>query len=51
MLGARGLGAGRDLCLATPAVTRDLGFSGLIEGSPHLVARILTRSLFQINTK
>jgi phage FluMu protein Com len=30
MLGAQGLWAGRDLYLATPAVTRDLGFSGLI---------------------
>ena len=30
MLGAQGLWAGRDLYGATPAVTRDLGFSGLI---------------------
>jgi hypothetical protein len=30
MLGAQGLWAGRDLYRATPAVTRDLGFSGLI---------------------
>jgi hypothetical protein len=30
MLGARGLWAGRDLYRATPTVTRDLGFSGLI---------------------
>ena len=30
MLGAQGLWAGRDLHRATPAVTRDLGFSGLI---------------------
>jgi hypothetical protein len=30
MLGARGLWAGRDLYHATPAVTRDLSFSGLI---------------------
>ena len=30
MLGTFGLGAGRDLYRATPAVTRDLGFSGLI---------------------
>ena len=30
MLGAQGLKAGRDLYRATPAVTRDLGFSGLI---------------------
>jgi hypothetical protein len=30
MLGAQGLWAGRDLYCATPAVTRDLGFSALI---------------------
>jgi hypothetical protein len=30
MLGAQGLWAGRDLYRATPAVTRDLGFSGII---------------------
>jgi hypothetical protein len=30
MLGAQGLWAGRDIYRATPAVTRDLGFSGLI---------------------
>jgi hypothetical protein len=30
MLGAQGHWAGRDLYRATPAVTRDLGFSGLI---------------------
>jgi hypothetical protein len=30
MLGAQGLWAGRDLYRATPAVTRDFGFSGLI---------------------
>jgi hypothetical protein len=30
MLGAKGLWAGRDLHRATPTVTRDLGFSGLI---------------------
>jgi hypothetical protein len=30
MLGAQGLWARRDLYRATPAVTRDLGFSGLI---------------------
>jgi hypothetical protein len=30
MLGVQGLRAGRDLYRATPAVTRDLGFSGLI---------------------
>jgi hypothetical protein len=30
LLGAQGLWSGRDLCRATPAVTRGLGFSGLI---------------------
>jgi hypothetical protein len=30
MVGAQGLWAGRDLCRATPTVTRNLGFSGLI---------------------
>jgi hypothetical protein len=30
MIGAQGLWAGRDLYRATPTVTRDLGFSGLI---------------------
>jgi hypothetical protein len=30
MLGAQGLRVGRDLYRATPAVTRGLGFSGLI---------------------
>jgi hypothetical protein len=30
MFGAQGLWAGRDLYRATPAVTRDIGFSGLI---------------------
>jgi hypothetical protein len=30
MIGAQGLWAGRDLYHATPAVKRDLGFSGLI---------------------
>ena len=30
MLGAQGLWAGRDLYRATPALTQDLGFSGLI---------------------
>jgi hypothetical protein len=30
MLGAQGLWSGRDLYRATPAVTRGLGFSGLI---------------------
>jgi hypothetical protein len=32
MLGAQGLWAGRDLYRATPAITRGLGFYGLIEG-------------------
>jgi hypothetical protein len=31
MLGSQGLWAGRDLYRATPAVTRDLGFTGLIQ--------------------
>jgi hypothetical protein len=31
MIGAQGLWARRDLCRATPAVTRGLGFSGLIQ--------------------
>jgi hypothetical protein len=31
MFGAQGLWAGRDLYRVTPAVTRDLGFSGLIQ--------------------
>ena len=34
MLGAQGLWAGMDLYRATPAVTRDLGFSGLIRRTP-----------------
>jgi hypothetical protein len=38
MLGAQGLWAERDLYLATPTVTRDLGFSGLIWRPPHSVA-------------
>jgi hypothetical protein len=37
MLGAQGLWAGRDLYHATPAVTLDLGFSGLIRRTTHLV--------------
>jgi hypothetical protein len=37
MLGAQGIWAGRDLYRATPAVARDLGFSGLIQGLPHSV--------------
>jgi hypothetical protein len=43
LLSAQGLWAGRDLYRATPAVTRDLGFSGLIEGPPHSVASYDTR--------
>jgi hypothetical protein len=45
MLGTQGLWAGRNIYRATPAVTRDLGFSGLIgsEGPPHLVASYDTR--------
>jgi hypothetical protein len=39
MLGAQGLWAGMDLYRATPAVTRDLNFSGLMrsEGPSHSV--------------
>jgi hypothetical protein len=37
MLGAQGLGAGRDLYRATPAVTRGLGFPVSSEGPPHSV--------------
>jgi hypothetical protein len=59
MLGAQGLWAGRDLYCATPAVTRDLCFSGLIQrtapfsrllrhtrggGEGSILTRILTRS-------
>jgi hypothetical protein len=36
MLGAQGLWAGRDLYRATPAETRDLGFSGLIRRTAPL---------------
>jgi hypothetical protein len=43
MLGAQGLWAGRDLNSATPAVTRDLGFSGLIRKTAPLVASYDTR--------
>jgi hypothetical protein len=32
------LGAGRDLYRVTPAMTRGLGFSGLLEGPFHLIA-------------
>jgi hypothetical protein len=38
MLGARGIWAGRDLYLATPAVTQGLGFSVSSEGPSHSVA-------------
>jgi hypothetical protein len=38
MLGAHSLWAGRDLYRATPTVTRDLGSSGLIRRTAHLVA-------------
>jgi hypothetical protein len=37
MLGALGIWAGKDIDGATPAVTRGLGLSGLIEGPPHSV--------------
>jgi hypothetical protein len=61
MLGAHGLWAGRDLYRATPAATRDLGFSGLIRRTApfsHLLrhtrgcggsilTRILTGSYFE----
>jgi hypothetical protein len=40
MLGAQGLWAGRDLYRATPAVTRGLGFSGLIRWSTP-ISRLL----------
>jgi hypothetical protein len=40
ILGAQGLWAGRDLYRATPAVTRDLGFSGLIRRTA-LFSRLL----------
>jgi hypothetical protein len=43
MLGVQGLWAGRDLYRATPAATRDLGFSSLSEGPPHSVASYDTR--------
>ena len=36
MLGAQGLGAGRDLFRATPVVTWGLGFSGLIRRTAPL---------------
>jgi hypothetical protein len=64
MFGAQGLGAGRDLYRATPAVTRDLRFSGLIRGNvpiSHLLrytkecggsilTRILTGELGEISS-
>jgi hypothetical protein len=40
MLGAQGIWAGRDLYRATPAVTRDLGFSGLL-GRIAPISRLL----------
>jgi hypothetical protein len=48
MLGAQGLWAGRDLYRATPAVTRDLGFSGLIRRTAPF-SRLLrhTRSVWR----
>jgi hypothetical protein len=52
LLGAQGLWAGRDLYRATPAVTRDLGFSGLIrKGPPHLVASYDTEGVWRIYSK
>jgi hypothetical protein len=65
MLGAQGLWAGRDLYRATPAVTRDLGFSGLIRrtapfsrflrytrgcGGP-ILTRILTGDVTKVKCK
>ena len=38
MFGAYGPLTGRGLYRATPAVTRDLGFCGLAEVSPYVVA-------------
>jgi hypothetical protein len=43
MLGAQGLWVGMDLYRATPAVTRDLGFSISSKGPPHSVASFDTR--------
>jgi hypothetical protein len=62
MLGAQGLWAGRGLYRATPAVTRDLGFSGLIRRTApfsrllrhtrgcggSILARILTTVWYKI---
>jgi hypothetical protein len=42
MLGAQGLGEERVLYRATPAVTRDLGFSGFIRRATHLLSPITT---------
>jgi hypothetical protein len=42
MLGAQGLWAGRDLFRATPAVTRGLGFSGLIRNPDRPIQSPLT---------
>jgi hypothetical protein len=49
MLCAQGLWAGRDLYRATPAVTRDLGFSGLIRRGCRgtLLTQILTGKLIR----
>ena len=44
MLGAQGLWAGRDLYRATPAVTRSLGFSGLIRRTA-LFSRLLRHTM------
>jgi hypothetical protein len=35
----------KDQNRATPTVTQDLGFSGFIEGPPHLVASFDTRGM------
>jgi hypothetical protein len=42
MLGAQGLWEGRDLYLATPAVTRGLGFSGLIRRTAPIPSPLTT---------
>jgi hypothetical protein len=43
MLGAQGLSAGRDLYRATPTVTRDLGFSGLIQMTMFVCLYVYSR--------
>jgi hypothetical protein len=49
MLGAQGLWAGSDLYRATPTVTRDLGFSGLIRRiAPFSRLLRYTRGLWKI---